>query len=140
MKKIYSRILLIVGITVLTSSSFASSLPASSIVPLKGDPAATAKAAMEEFKSLSHKEKKARFKEAKKAFKAIKAESRAKKEPVASTAVQVIVAILLPPLGVYLHEGEINSRFWIGLILWLLFYFPGLIYALIVILGNKSKN
>lgn len=47
----------------------------------------------------------------------------------------VIIAILLPPLAVYLHQGEINSKFWIALVLWLLFYIPGLIYALITILG-----
>ncbi|RPD48291.1 YqaE/Pmp3 family membrane protein [Paracnuella aquatica] len=47
----------------------------------------------------------------------------------------VIITILLPPLGVYLHEGEINTRFWISLLLTLLFYIPGLIYSLIVVLG-----
>lgn len=137
MKKFYSRLLLALAITLLATSSFAVSLPASSPVAVKPNPEATAKAALEEFRSLSPKEKKARFKEAKKALKVMKAESRSKREPLASTAVQVIVAILLPPLGVYLHEGEINSRFWISLLLTLLFYLPGLIYALVIILGDK---
>ncbi len=48
----------------------------------------------------------------------------------------VIVTILLPPLGVYLYEGEINNRFWISLLLTLLFYLPGLIYSLLVIFGE----
>jgi uncharacterized membrane protein YqaE (UPF0057 family) len=48
----------------------------------------------------------------------------------------VIIAILLPPLAVALFEGEINSKFWIDLLLTLLFYLPGLIYALVVILAK----
>lgn len=51
-----------------------------------------------------------------------------------STLLLVLITILLPPLGVYLHEDEINSKFWISLLLTLLFYFPGLIYSLIVVL------
>jgi uncharacterized membrane protein YqaE (UPF0057 family) len=37
---------------------------------------------------------------------------------------------------VYLHQGEINNKFWISLLLTLLFFLPGVIYALIVILGE----
>ncbi len=48
----------------------------------------------------------------------------------------ILLTVLLPPLGVYLHQGEINNKFWITLVLWLLFYFPGLIYGLIVVLGD----
>jgi uncharacterized membrane protein YqaE (UPF0057 family) len=44
-----------------------------------------------------------------------------------------IVTILIPPLGVFLHQGEINSKFWISLVLTILFYVPGLIYSLLVI-------
>jgi uncharacterized membrane protein YqaE (UPF0057 family) len=47
----------------------------------------------------------------------------------------VVLAILLPPLAVYLHEGVINGKFWLDLILTLLFYLPGMIYALIVVLS-----
>jgi uncharacterized membrane protein YqaE (UPF0057 family) len=47
----------------------------------------------------------------------------------------VIITILIPPLGVALAKG-IGIQFWIDLILTLLFYFPGLIYGLIVILSN----
>jgi uncharacterized membrane protein YqaE (UPF0057 family) len=46
----------------------------------------------------------------------------------------VIVALFLPFLGVYLYQGDITQDFWIALILSLLFYFPGLLYALYVIL------
>jgi uncharacterized membrane protein YqaE (UPF0057 family) len=47
----------------------------------------------------------------------------------------VILAILLPPLAVGLYTGGLTTEFWICLILTLLFYLPGLIYALIVILS-----
>ena len=46
----------------------------------------------------------------------------------------VIIAILLPPLAVYLFEDAITDNFWIDLILTLLFWLPGIIYALIIIL------
>jgi uncharacterized membrane protein YqaE (UPF0057 family) len=46
----------------------------------------------------------------------------------------VILAILLPPLAVGLYMNGLTTEFWICLILTLLFYIPGLIYALIVIL------
>jgi uncharacterized membrane protein YqaE (UPF0057 family) len=45
----------------------------------------------------------------------------------------IICAIFIPPLGVGLMYG-INSYFWIDLILTLLFFFPGMIFALIVVL------
>lgn len=48
----------------------------------------------------------------------------------------VILAFILPPLAVYLFEGSLTSRFWLSLILSLLFWVPGIIYALIVILGG----
>ena len=44
----------------------------------------------------------------------------------------VIIAILLPPLAVALVDG-LSGRFWICLLLTLLFYLPGLIYALFVL-------
>ena len=92
--------------------------------------------AMKEFKSLSKQDRKEKMKEAKKAIKQFKAEKKAGAEPSTNTLLQVILAILLPPLAVYLHEGEINTKFWIDLILTLLFFIPGVIYALIVVLGG----
>lgn len=50
-----------------------------------------------------------------------------------SNLLAIIVAIFLPPVGVAIHEG-ITTRFWICLVLTLLFFVPGLIYALFVIL------
>ncbi len=46
----------------------------------------------------------------------------------------VIITIFIPPLGVALVRG-IHLEFWLDLILTLLFYIPGLIYGLIVVLS-----
>jgi uncharacterized membrane protein YqaE (UPF0057 family) len=91
---------------------------------------------LSEFRSLSRKDRRERFKEMKKEVKAFKAEKRKGAEPSTNTLLLVILAILLPPLAVYLHQGEINNKFWIDLLLTLLFFLPGVIYALIVILGE----
>lgn len=53
-----------------------------------------------------------------------------------NTLLLIIITILLPPLGVALVTG-IDSHFWISVLLTLLFYFPGLIYSLIVVLNEK---
>lgn len=50
--------------------------------------------------------------------------------------VLILITILIPPLGVFLHQGAINTKFWLSLLLTLLFYVPGLIYSLIVVLGD----
>ena len=89
--------------------------------------------AMLQFKSLSRVERKQKYAEAKKMMKAYKAQ-KANGEPSTNTILLAILAILLPPLAVYLHEGEINNKFWLDLLLTLLFFLPGVIYALIVVL------
>lgn len=119
-------------------SSSAVTIPASA--PTTEPDPAVVKAAVKEFKSLSRKDRKARVKEVKKALKQFKAEKRAGKEPSDNTVLLVILAILLPPLAVYLHQGEINTKFWISLVLTLLFWLPGVIYALIVVLGDSGSN
>lgn len=124
---------LIIGTSV-SSVSAAISLP-SSFATENPDPAAV-KAATEAFKNLSKAEKRSKVKQVKKELKAFKGAKKAGKEPSTNTLLLVILAILLPPLAVYLHEGVINSRFWISLILTLLFWLPGVIYALIIVLGN----
>lgn len=47
--------------------------------------------------------------------------------------VLIILAILIPPVAVYLKEDSITSHFWIDLILCLLFWLPGIIFALLVV-------
>lgn len=129
----------LIATTSVTSYSYAALVvPAASAMPVSSEPdPATAKSAVSEFKNLSKKERKARIKEAKKELKAYKAAKKAGAEPSTNTLLLVILAILLPPLAVYLHQGEINTKFWISLLLTLLFWLPGVIYALIVILGNE---
>ncbi len=139
MKKLFTRLLMLsLCFTMLLPQTFAASLPVPTATPASGQPdEATVKAALNEFKNLSAKERKTRIKEAKKAVKKLKAQNRKAAEPVVSNQLLlVIITILLPPLGVYLHQGEINSKFWISLLLTLLFYIPGLIYSLIVVLGG----
>lgn len=98
--------------------------------------AITLKSAVDDFKNLSKAERKSRIKEAKTAFKEFKKEKKAgKAEGGTSVLLEVILTILIPPVGVLVHEGGINSKFWIDLILTLLFYVPGLVYGLIVVLG-----
>ena len=91
--------------------------------------------ALKEFKSLSKRERKERISEAKKALKKYKQDKKAA-DPSTNTLLLVIIAILLPPLAVYLHQGEINGKFWLDLLLTLLLYVPGLIYALVLILNK----
>lgn len=45
----------------------------------------------------------------------------------------VILAIFIPPLAVYLKDG-LHTSFWIDVILTLLFFLPGVIYALLIVL------
>ena len=44
----------------------------------------------------------------------------------------VIAAILLPPLGIFLSRG-LGVEFWIGVVLTILFWLPGIIYAVAVV-------
>jgi uncharacterized membrane protein YqaE (UPF0057 family) len=137
MKKTALRltILLLTG-AVIAAPIFAAT--ASVPVTVPADPAkpdkATVNAAVSEFNSLSRKERRSRVKEAKKYFKEYRAEKKAgaSKEET-DKVLLIILAILLPPLAVYLKEGEVNSKFWISLLLTLLFWLPGVIYALLVV-------
>jgi uncharacterized membrane protein YqaE (UPF0057 family) len=131
---LFTAVLLTVS-SLMSPAVAASSLPVASSSTTEPDPAAI-KAAKEEFLSLSRKEKKARIKEVKKEIKAYKKAKRAGAEPSDDTVLLAILAILLPPLAVYLHQGEINNKFWISLLLTLLFWLPGVIYAFIVIFGK----
>ena len=136
MKKKVLILSLVSALVLQGTAGFAVSLPTSTPVSATTEPdPAAVKAAVAEFKSLSKKERKARIKSAKAELK--KAKSNMNADPVTNTLLLVIIAILLPPLAVYLHQGEINSKFWIALLLTLLFYIPGLIYALVVILGDE---
>jgi len=105
-----------------------------SLVPGGGEPnPATVKAALAEFKSLSKQEKKQRIKDVKKELKVFKKEKKANKSANVEMWLLIVLAILLPPLAVYLHQGEINGKFWLSILFWFLFIIPGVIYALLVV-------
>lgn len=132
--KFFSLLAFLIIATSINFSSAAVIAP-SSTSTTEPDPAKV-KAAMAAFNSLSKKEKRMKIKETKNAIKVFKAEKKAGNAPSTNTLLLVILALLLPPLAVYLHQGEINNKFWISLILTLLFFVPGVIYALIVVLGK----
>ena len=52
-----------------------------------------------------------------------------------SDPLKIIVAILLPPLGVFTEVG-LSGHFWLNLLLTLLGYVPGIIHALYVIMKH----
>jgi uncharacterized membrane protein YqaE (UPF0057 family) len=128
MKKMY--ILLCLGVAcILSAPAFAvnSAAPPPSREEVK-DMAETAK---KEWKELSRQEKKAKRQELKAAIKEFR-----QNQSDTDLLLLVIIAILLPPLAMALYDG-ITNRFWISLLLTLLFYVPGLIYTLVIILGGK---
>jgi uncharacterized membrane protein YqaE (UPF0057 family) len=102
--------------------------PVNAAMPTEPDPAKV-RSAVDAFKSLSKKERKKRIKAAKKELKGFMNAKKNGKAPSDNTILLVILAILLPPLAVYLHQGEINTKFWIALLLTILFWLPGEIYA-----------
>lgn len=50
--------------------------------------------------------------------------------------VRILLAIILPPLGVFLQVG-IGLQFWINILLTLLGYVPGIIHAVYIIVSRK---
>ena len=130
MKKIFSSLLMatmMIPMIPLQSSAIV-------VLPGSNEPnPATVKAAFAEFKSLSKKEQKLRVKEAKKQVKVFQKEKKANKSANVEMWLLIVLAILLPPLAVYLHQGEINGKFWLSILFWFLFIIPGVIYALLVV-------
>ena len=129
MKKIFSSFLVAAMIFSMTPLNASASLVPGGSEP---DPA-TVKTALAEFKSLSKQERKQRIKDVKKELKVYKKEKKANKSAKVDMVLLIILAILLPPLAVYLHQGEINGRFWLSILLWFCFIIPGVIYALLVV-------
>ncbi len=78
----------------------------------------------------SVKERKSNLKVLKQKLKDFKKNKRVEDQKV----LLAILAILLPPLAVYLHQEAFNTKFWLSLILTLCFWVPGVIYALLVVL------
>lgn len=49
---------------------------------------------------------------------------------------RILIAILLPPLGVFLQVG-LGLQFWLNLLLTILGYIPGIIHAVYIIVKYK---
>lgn len=105
-------------------------------IPIVNNPEARVSDALKEFKNLNKSERKERIKEVKAQLREYKSQRQSAAKTNTNQVLLIILAILLPPLAVYLHEGVINNKFWIDLILTLLFFLPGVIYALVVVLGK----
>ncbi|MDX5403234.1 MAG: YqaE/Pmp3 family membrane protein [Rhodobacterales bacterium] len=53
--------------------------------------------------------------------------------------IRIIIAILLPPLGVFLQEG-LGKHFWINILLTILGYIPGIVHAVYIIASRGPRN
>ena len=152
MKKIATRFLLLllmgtISVTSLTSASLPASEPVAATEPAsvpatpKAEPSPeTIKSAVDEFHNLSKQEKKSRLKDVKKALKEYKkAKKEGKSDDDAKLILLVILAILLPPLAVFLKEEEFNYKTVLALVLCLLAIFTfalwliPVLYALLVV-------
>lgn len=87
----------------------------------------------ERWKSMDRAERRATRQIAKKQLKEARRSGNAEE---VDRALLIILAIFIPPLAMLLYDG-VTSRFWISLLLTLLFFLPGMIYTLIVILGES---
>lgn len=145
MRKLLLPFLFLSAILVYTEKAAAVVVPPVS-EPLTEEQKAVARSAFEELKSLPKKERMSKLKQARQAIRDYKAAKKAGKDVDTSTLILVILAILLPPLAVYLHEQEVNTKFWVTLLLFLLglagaflfswlLIFAAVVYALLVVLG-----
>jgi uncharacterized membrane protein YqaE (UPF0057 family) len=143
MRKLYWSIAVIFMLAAPFQTVHSSVLPVET--PREWDPALV-RSAFDALKNMPRKERHGKLKEARAVLKDYKKAKRAGEAPDTNTLILVLIDILLPPVAVYLHEGETNTKFWITLLLfvlglagalafsWLLI-FASIVYGLIVILG-----
>ncbi|NJC24647.1 YqaE/Pmp3 family membrane protein [Neolewinella antarctica] len=107
---------------------------------------ATAAAYKESLKTMTGKERRNLKRSQKRQLKKILKDQKDGISDLSDTEILLLIlAVFIPPLAVYLHQGEINTKFWISLGLTLVFlipgisffllFLPGIIYAILVILG-----
>jgi uncharacterized membrane protein YqaE (UPF0057 family) len=53
--------------------------------------------------------------------------------------VKILFAIILPPVAALLQVG-VTTHFWINLVLTILFWLPGMIHALWLVLTNQQPG
>jgi uncharacterized membrane protein YqaE (UPF0057 family) len=49
---------------------------------------------------------------------------------------RIVLAVILPPLGVFLQEG-LGKHFWINVLLTILGYIPGIVHAVYIIASRE---
>ncbi|MFN4007030.1 MAG: YqaE/Pmp3 family membrane protein [Chitinophagaceae bacterium] len=105
---------------------------------LSTDETAAINTAVASFHSLSKAEKKTRLKVAKKQLKQLKADKRkgllSREETIDKTV--LIILCIIPPLAVYLKTRKFDWRFWVSLFLTFLFWLPGFVFALLVVIDE----
>ena len=82
--------------------------------------------AINEFKNLGKAEKKMRTKDAKKLLKEYKKQKKNGDDVKTDEILLAILCVILPPVAVYLHQNkQTNNKFWLSLLLTLLFWLRG---------------
>lgn len=56
------------------------------------------------------------------------------------TLVEIIIALFLPPLAIFMETRRLKGQFWLSVLLWLLGHIPGVIYALYVITTDQRAR
>jgi uncharacterized membrane protein YqaE (UPF0057 family) len=56
-----------------------------------------------------------------------------------SNVVRIILAVLLPPIGVFFTVG-IGLQFWLNILLTLLGYLPGIVHAVWIIASRARRT
>lgn len=59
-------------------------------------------------------------------------DKQVKKKDISMDLLRILIAILLPPLGVFLQVG-LGGAFWLNILLTLLGYIPGIVHAVWII-------
>jgi uncharacterized membrane protein YqaE (UPF0057 family) len=131
MKKSLLTIAFFAAITFVSTGLQAAILP-----PASNKTEAQIKEAVNEFNSLSKTEKKDRVSKVKTAIHQYKANLNNGERIDDNKLLAIIFAILIPPVGVVLHENKVTTKFWISLLLTFIFWLPGMIYSLLVVTDN----
>jgi uncharacterized membrane protein YqaE (UPF0057 family) len=131
MKKLIFSTVLFSAIALFSINTYAAILP-----PAATKTEAQIKEAVNEFNSLSKKDKKERVSKVKTAIQQYKSNLKNDENIDDKKLLAIIFAILIPPVGVVLYENKVTTKFWISLLLSLIFWLPGMIYSLLVVTGN----
>ena len=131
MKKSVFTIIFFAAITLFSTTTSAAILP-----PTTDKTEAQIKAAVNEFNSLSKAEKKNRISKVKSTIQQYKSNLKNGGNIDDNKLLAIIFAILIPPVGVVLHENQVTTKFWISLLLTFIFWLPGMIYSLLVVTDN----